>query len=147
MQRAAGSRRLSVIGRLVEEQFDSQIPNVKENPRRDSENEQIRILLERQREQILAVCQGEIQKHEFQVYYDRRSIQKLNEVVESQRGEICRAHLGNETNNFDEINNFFMNDYWNNMGNFVKFMRKVSMRWKNWRSSRVPPSTLLQEED
>ena len=36
------------------EQFDSQIPNVRENPRRSSESEQIRILLERQREQILA---------------------------------------------------------------------------------------------
>ena len=30
--------------------------NVRENPRRDSESEQIRILLERQKEQILADC-------------------------------------------------------------------------------------------
>ena len=74
------------------EQFDSQIPNVRENRRRSSENEQIRILLERQREQILADCQAEIQKHEFQDDYDRRSIQKLNEVIQSQRGEIYRAH-------------------------------------------------------
>ena len=43
------------------------------------------------REQILAGCQAEIQNHEFQADYDRRSIQKLNEVVESQRGEIYRA--------------------------------------------------------
>ena len=41
-------------GKLVNDQFDSLIPNVRENPRRDSENEQIRILLERQKEQILA---------------------------------------------------------------------------------------------
>ena len=34
--------------RPVVEQFDSQITNVRENPRRSSENEQIRILLERQ---------------------------------------------------------------------------------------------------
>ena len=83
-------------GRLVGDQFDSLISNVKENPRRSSENEQIKILLERQREQILADCQAEIQEHEFQADYDRRSIQKLNEVIESQRGEIHRAHQGDE---------------------------------------------------
>ena len=50
-------------GRLVADQFDSLIPSVRENPCRDSENEQIRILLERQREQILSNFQAEIQKH------------------------------------------------------------------------------------
>ena len=83
-------------GRPVVEQFDSLIPNVRENPRHSSENEQTRILLERQRKQILADCQAEIQKHEFQADYDRRSIQKLNEVIESQKGEICRARQGDE---------------------------------------------------
>ena len=78
------------------EQFNSLISNVRENPRRSSENERIRILLERQREQILADCQAETLKHEFQADYDRRSIQKLNEVVESHRGEIYRAHQGDE---------------------------------------------------
>ena len=72
-------------GRPDVEQFDSLISNVREKPRRSSENEQIRIPLERQREQILADCQAEIRKHEFQADYDRRSIQKLNEVIESQR--------------------------------------------------------------
>ena len=37
-------------GRPVVEQFDSQISDVTENPRRGSESEQIKILLERQRE-------------------------------------------------------------------------------------------------
>ena len=41
-------------GRPVNE-FDSLVSSVRENPCRDSENEQIRILLERQKEQILAV--------------------------------------------------------------------------------------------
>ena len=41
-------------GRPVVEQLNSLISNVRENPRRSPENEQIRILLERQREQILA---------------------------------------------------------------------------------------------
>ena len=59
-------------------------------------NKQIRTLLERQREQILADCQAEIRKHEFQADYDRRSIQKLNETIESQKEEICRAHQGDE---------------------------------------------------
>ena len=78
------------------EQFDSQIPNVREIPRHSSESEQIRILLERQREQTLADCQAEIRKHEFQADYDRSSIQKLNEMIESQKGEIYRAHQGDE---------------------------------------------------
>ena len=83
------------MGRLVNE-FGSLSLSVRENPCRDSENEQIRILLERQKEQILADFRTEIQKHEFQADYDRRSIQKLNEVIESQRGEINRALPGDE---------------------------------------------------
>ena len=59
--------------------------------RQNSESEQIGTLLDRQREQILADCQEEIQKHEFQADYDRRSIQKLNETIESQKEEIHRA--------------------------------------------------------
>ena len=73
------------------------------------------------KEQILADCRAEIQKHEFQADYDRRSVQKLNEGIESQRGEINLVLL-QETNNFDEINNFFMNNYWNKIGIFVKLM-------------------------
>ena len=41
--------------------------------RQNSENEQIRTLLDRQRRQILADCQAEIRKHEFQADYDRRN--------------------------------------------------------------------------
>ena len=68
----------------------------REKPSRDSENEQIRILLERQKEQILADCRAEIQKHEFQADYDRRSILKLNGIIESQRSEINDALAGDE---------------------------------------------------
>ena len=66
------------------------------NPSREMENETIRILLERQKEQILADFRAEIQKYEFQTDYDRRSIQKLNGIIESQRGEINRALAGDE---------------------------------------------------
>ena len=48
------------------------------------------------KEQTLADYRAEIQKHEFQADRDRRNVQKLNEVIESQRGEICRAHQGDE---------------------------------------------------
>ena len=42
-------------------------------------NAQVRTLLDRQKEQILAECQAEIKKHEFQADYDRRSVRKLGE--------------------------------------------------------------------
>ena len=89
-------------GRPVGDQFDSLISNVKENLRCSSENEQVRILLDRQREQILADCPAEIQKHEFQADRDRRSVQELNEVFESQRGEIYRAHQADEQHRRDQ---------------------------------------------
>ena len=59
--------------------------------RQNSESELIRTLLDRQREQILADFQAEIRKHEFQADYDRRSIQKLSETIESQQEELHRA--------------------------------------------------------
>ena len=71
--------------------------------RHNSESEQIRTLLDRQREQILADCQAESRKHEFQADYDRRSTQKLSETIESQKEEICRAHQGDEQLRRDQI--------------------------------------------
>ena len=59
--------------------------------RQNSESEQIRTLLDRQREQILAHCQAEIRKHDFQADYDRRRKQKLKETNESQKEELHRA--------------------------------------------------------
>ena len=59
--------------------------------RQNYKNEQIRTLLDQQREQILADCQAEIGKHEFQADYDRRSKQKLSETIESQQEELHRA--------------------------------------------------------
>ena len=68
-----------------------------------SESEQIRTLFERQREQILADCQAEIRKHEFQADYDRRSIQKLNETIESQKEEIHRASQGERLRQYHKL--------------------------------------------
>ena len=63
---------------------------------RKVENERIRILLERQKEQILSEVRTEIQKHEFQADSDRRRIQELNGIVESQQREIDHALAGDE---------------------------------------------------
>ena len=46
--------------------------------------------MDRQREQILADCQAEVRKHEFQADYDRRSVQKLSETIELQQEELRR---------------------------------------------------------
>ena len=59
--------------------------------------------LERQREQILADCQAEIRKHEFQADHDRRCFQKLNEMIRSQKEEIYRAHQGDERLRRDQL--------------------------------------------
>ena len=66
-------------------------PVVETGQEQNPELAQIRTLLDRQREQILADCQAEIRKHQFQADYDRRSIQKLSETIESQREELHRA--------------------------------------------------------
>ena len=53
------------------------------------EHAQITTRLDRQKERILAECQAEIKKHEFQANYDRRSVQKkLREIIESQQEEL-----------------------------------------------------------
>ena len=83
-------------GRPVADQSDSLISTVRENPRRDSENEQIRNLLERQKEHTLPDYRAEIPRHEFLADYDRRSIQNLNEMIESQKEESYPAHQAEE---------------------------------------------------
>ena len=66
---------------------------------------------------ILADCRAEIQKHEFQADSDRRSIQELNGIFESQRSETNRAHAGDEQPRRDQ-----QLLHWNKIGNFVKLM-------------------------
>ena len=66
-------------------------PVVETGQEQNLEHAQMRTLLDRQREQILADEQAEITKHEFQADYDRRSIQKSSETIESQQEELRRA--------------------------------------------------------
>ena len=61
---------------------------------RDSENDRIRILLERQKELILAEVRSEIQKHELQAASDKRSILELTGIIDSQRMEIDHTTTG-----------------------------------------------------
>ena len=49
---------------------------------------QIRTLLHKQKEQMLAECRARINRHEFQSAYDRRSLLKLGEIVDSQQEEL-----------------------------------------------------------
>ena len=70
---------------------------------REMENERIRILLERQKKQILAEVRSEIQKHEFQADSDRRSIQGLNGIIESQRRELDHTNASDEELRRDQL--------------------------------------------
>ena len=73
------------------------------------ENERIRILLKREKEQILSEVRTEIQKHEFRADSNRRSIQELNGMELLSLSEEKLIILLLVMNNFDEINYFFMN--------------------------------------
>ena len=66
-------------------------PVVERGQEPNTEQAQIKTLLDRQREHILADCQAEIRRHEFQADYDRRSFQKKSETIKSQQEELHRA--------------------------------------------------------
>ena len=70
---------------------------------REMENERIRILLERQKDQILAEGRTEIHKHQLQADSDRRRIQELNGIIESQRREIDHIIAGDEQFRRDQL--------------------------------------------
>ena len=66
------------------------ITSCRQKSSRDMENETIR------KEQIFADFGAEIQKHKFQADSDRRSIEELSGIIESQRREIDHALAGDE---------------------------------------------------
>ena len=70
---------------------------------RDLEIERIRILLGRQKERILAEVRSEIQKHELQAESDKRSIQELTGIIDSQRMEIDHTLTGCEQSRRDQF--------------------------------------------
>ena len=75
----------------------------RQKPSREMENERIRILLERQMEQILVDFRAEIQKHDCQADSDRRSIQELTGIIESQLREIDHTPAGDEQLRRDQL--------------------------------------------
>ena len=74
----------------------------------NTEHAQMRTLLDRQREQILADCQAGIRRHEFQAIYGRKVFK--NQVKRLNRSRKNFIALWRKNFN-DEINNFFMNSY------------------------------------
>ena len=70
---------------------------------RDLENERIRILLERQKEQILAEVRSEIRKHELRADSDRRIIQESTGIIDSQRTELDHTIIGCEQSRRDQL--------------------------------------------
>ena len=96
---------------------------------RDMESERIRILLERQKEQILAEVRSEIQKHEFQAESDKRSVQELTGITDSQRREIDHTVASDEQSRRDQL--LLQEQLSEKIGIFVKVVSKVFMRWKN----------------
>ena len=67
------------------------------------ENERIRVLFERQKEQILAEVRSEIQKHELEAESDKISIQELTGIIDSQRMEIDHTITGCEQSRRDQL--------------------------------------------
>ena len=55
------------------------------------------------KEQILAEVRTEIHKHEVQPDSDRRSVQELNGIIESQRREIDHAIASDEQLSRDQL--------------------------------------------
>ena len=66
---------LSVSRRLCPKERGDLLERAGRPAESSSQDAQIRTLLDKQKEQILAECQAEIRRHEFQANYDRRSIQ------------------------------------------------------------------------
>ena len=76
-----------VVERVAKSLDRSGHPVVERGQELNTEHAQIRTLSDRQRDQILADSQAEIRRHKLQTNYDRRSLQKLSETIESEREE------------------------------------------------------------
>ena len=94
-----------------------------------SQDAQIGTLLDNQKEQILAECQAEINRHEFQAAYDRRSLRKLGEIVESQQEELhCARAEEVQRRDRQLLHGRLLQQ---NLWNYVKLINEVSLKWKS----------------
>ena len=94
-----------------------------------SQDAQIRTLLDRQKERILAECQAEIKKHEFQYDYDRRSLLKLSKIIESQQEELHCAQAEELQRRDQQL--LHETVIAAKIRNYAKLIIKVSMKWRN----------------
>ena len=111
---------------------------------RDLENERIRILLERQIEQILAQVRSEIQKHELQAESDERSIQELSGIIDSQRMEIGHIITGCDQSRRDQL---LLQEELSEQNRALRETRNRNMRdMEEFQKSHVLKDEELQEE-
>ena len=77
------------------------------------------------------------------------STSKKSKFLQSARQELVNTNfIALEPKKFNnEINNFFKDNYCSKSWNYVKLIKEVLLKWKSSRSFRVPPSTLLRDED
>ena len=112
---------------------------------RDLENKQIRILLERQKEQTLAEVGSEIQKHELQAESDRRSIQEFSGTIDTLCLEIDHTVSWCEQSRRDQL--LPKKKYQHKIGIFVKLVSGIRETWKNCRKVTCKGSRNFQEEN
>ena len=109
-----------------------------------SQEAQIRTLLDKQQEQILAVCQARIDRFEFQAGYDRRSLLKLVEIVGSQQEELHYARA-EEVQQRDQ--QLLQEQLLQQNLELRQAHQKSLTEMEELRKFQSPPSTLLPEED
>ena len=97
----------------------------------EMENERIRILLERQKKQILAEVRSEIQEHELEAESDKRSIRNYLGLLIFSEWKLIKILQG--VSNPGEINYYFKKNYQNKIGLFVKLVSGICETWKNCR--------------
>ena len=105
-------------------------------------NAQIRTLLDRQKEQILADCQAEITKQEFQANSDRRCVQKLSEIIESQQEELhCAQAEALQRRDQQLLHEQLLKQNWELREAHNKSFKEME------ELEKFQSSTLLQDED
>ena len=77
------------------------------------------------------------------------STSKKSKFLQTAKQELINTNFKQlEQRKFNnEINNFFKDNYYSKIWNYVKLIREVSLKWKSSGSFRVLHSTLLQDEN
>ena len=109
-----------------------------------SQEAQVRTLLDNQKEQILAECQAKLTDTNFKPLTTEEVYLKWVKLLNLNEKNFTALELKKFN---DEINSSFKDSDCSKIWNYVKRTEKVSQKWQSYRSFRVPPSTLLQDED